>query len=50
MLIANHPFGGAEGIARCRTLIDRLRQDPAVPRPCARNSMRVMKACSRNSS
>ncbi len=30
MLIANHPFGGAEGIARCRTLIDRLRQDPAV--------------------
>ena len=31
MLIANHPFGGAEGIARCRTLIDRLRQDPAVP-------------------
>lgn len=32
MLIANHPFGGAEGITRCRTLIDRLRQDPAVPR------------------
>jgi hypothetical protein len=31
MLIANHPFGGAEGIARCRTLIDRLHQDPAVP-------------------
>ncbi|WP_348262569.1 aldo/keto reductase [Telmatobacter sp. DSM 110680] len=33
MLIANHPFGGAEGIANCRTLIDRLRQDPAVPQP-----------------
>jgi aryl-alcohol dehydrogenase-like predicted oxidoreductase len=31
MLIANHPFGGAEGIARCRTLIDRLRQDLDVP-------------------
>lgn len=31
MLIANHPFGGAEGITRCRNVIDRLRQDPAVP-------------------
>ena len=31
MLIANHPFGGAEGIARCRIQIERLRQDPAVP-------------------
>lgn len=31
MLIANHPFGGAEGITRCRNQIDRLRQDPAVP-------------------
>ena len=31
MLIANHPFGGAEGIARCRVQIDRLRQAPAVP-------------------
>src|ERR1700739_472891 len=31
MLIANHPFGGAEGIARCRIQIDRLRQAPAVP-------------------
>jgi D-threo-aldose 1-dehydrogenase len=31
MLIANHPFGGAEGIARCRALIDRLRQDRSVP-------------------
>ena len=30
-LIANHPFGGAEGIARCRNLIDRLRMDPSVP-------------------
>jgi aryl-alcohol dehydrogenase-like predicted oxidoreductase len=31
MLIANHPFGGAEGIARCRHQIDRLRLDPSVP-------------------
>ena len=31
ILIANHPFGGSEGIARCRALIDRLRQDPTVP-------------------
>jgi aryl-alcohol dehydrogenase-like predicted oxidoreductase len=31
MLIANHPFGGAEGITRCRNVIDRLRQNPAVP-------------------
>ena len=31
MLIANHPFGGAEGIVRCRIQIERLRQDPAVP-------------------
>jgi aryl-alcohol dehydrogenase-like predicted oxidoreductase len=31
MLIANHPFGGAEGINRCRALIDRMRQDPAAP-------------------
>ena len=31
ILIANHPFGGAEGVTRCRTLIDRLRQDPTVP-------------------
>jgi len=31
MLIANHPFGGAEGITLCRNQIDRLRQDPAVP-------------------
>ena len=30
-LIANHPFGGADGIARCRTLIDQLRHDSAVP-------------------
>ncbi len=28
-LMANHPFGGAEGITRCRTEIDRIRQDPA---------------------
>jgi aryl-alcohol dehydrogenase-like predicted oxidoreductase len=31
LLIANHPFGGAEGIARCRMEIDRMRQDPALP-------------------
>ncbi len=31
MLIANHPFGGAEGINRCRALIDRMRQDPEAP-------------------
>jgi aryl-alcohol dehydrogenase-like predicted oxidoreductase len=45
MLIANHPFGGAEGIARCRTLIDRLRQDPAVPQ-----TLRQKFACSPSSS
>ncbi|MGA9584706.1 MAG: aldo/keto reductase [Terracidiphilus sp.] len=31
LLIANHPFGGAEGITRCRNQIDLLRRDPAVP-------------------
>ncbi len=31
VLIANHPFGGAEGITRCRNLIDRLRLDATVP-------------------
>lgn len=30
-LMANHPFGGAEGIARCRSEIDRMRKDPAIP-------------------
>ena len=29
-LMANHPFGGAEGIARCRNEIDRIRQDPKI--------------------
>ena len=27
LLIANHPFGGLEGITRCRTEIDRMRQE-----------------------
>jgi aryl-alcohol dehydrogenase-like predicted oxidoreductase len=31
MLIANHPFGAVEGVARCRTLIDRLHRDASVP-------------------
>ena len=31
LLVANHPFGGAEGIARCRGLIERLRNDAGVP-------------------
>jgi aryl-alcohol dehydrogenase-like predicted oxidoreductase len=31
MLIANHPFGGAEGIARCRAEIERMRQDAGTP-------------------
>jgi aryl-alcohol dehydrogenase-like predicted oxidoreductase len=30
-LIANQVFGGLEGIARCRSLIERLRQDPDIP-------------------
>jgi len=31
LLIANHPFGGAEGIVQCRMEIDRMRQDPTLP-------------------
>jgi len=31
-LIANHPFGGAEGITRGRTEIERMRQDPSLPK------------------
>ena len=30
-LIANHPFGGAEGIARGRSDIERMRADAALP-------------------
>ena len=30
-LMANHPFGGAEGISRCRSQIDRMRQEPSLP-------------------
>lgn len=30
-LMANHPFGGAEGISRCRTEISRMHRDSALP-------------------
>ena len=30
-LMANHPFGGAEGITRCGTEIARMSQDPTLP-------------------
>ena len=31
MLVANHPFGGAKGIARCRTLMEQLRLNTETP-------------------
>jgi len=31
VVVANHPFGGAEGIVQCRMEIDRMRQDPTLP-------------------
>ncbi|HEY2469673.1 MAG TPA: aldo/keto reductase [Terracidiphilus sp.] len=31
-LIANHPFGGAEGIARGRSEMERMRQDASLPK------------------
>ena len=32
VLVANHPFGGPEGVGECRRRISALREDPELPR------------------